>query len=74
VRDLLPLLGSTKVEQETALAEINFKGNAMTLCTNFIDRACTSKRIAMHDLHSAWARFESAIKDGRWDAARNEMP
>jgi hypothetical protein len=74
VRDLLPLLGSTKVEQETALAEINFKGNAMLLCTNFIDRACTSKRIAMHDLHSAWARFESAIKDGCWTDARRQLP
>jgi hypothetical protein len=71
--DLIPFLGSNRVEQETVLAEIAFNGRTSLLKKCF-DRACLAQKIGPAVAAQRWDKFDSAITDGRWSDARRLRP
>jgi hypothetical protein len=73
VRDLLPLLGRTKVEQETALAEMNFNGKTGLLKQRF-EMACIAQNLSQADFGDRWDQFKSATFFGLWKLAKAAIP
>jgi hypothetical protein len=74
VCDVLPLLGNTITEQQTALAQMYFEDYTDALCVGFTDRAWSTNKIDLEDLDGAYLRFEAAIRRGDWEKAKAELP
>jgi hypothetical protein len=62
---ILPLLGANIIQQQTALAEMAFKGHVGLLHSGF-RRACTRRGFAEADITQRSRRFEVAVKAGQW--------
>lgn len=75
VRGMLRILGSSKVDQETVLAEIYFGGSIAKLEEKFRAAWKAKKaKISATTLDSKWAKFKEAISDGKWSDANKAMP
>ena len=73
VRDILPMFGASRIEQETALAEMYFNGGTTVLWDRF-DNACALKMIDGSDAAQRRGRLHQAIIDGRWADGIAEIP
>lgn len=75
VRDMIYILGGSKTDQETVLAQIYFEGKLNLLETKF-KAAHLAKTPTMTDAEqgTAWTSFTSYVKKGDWTKAKAKLP
>lgn len=75
VRDMIYILGGSKTDQETVLAQIYFEGKLTLLETRF-KAAHVAKTPTMTDAEqgTAWTSFVSWVKKGDWTKAKAKLP
>ncbi|WP_263731328.1 DUF4157 domain-containing protein [Cellulomonas sp. SG140] len=75
VREMVRILGASKVDQETVLGEIYFEGKTEKLEASFRAAWKAKKpKMSTGTLDSKWTKFKDAISDGKWSDAKKAMP
>ena len=75
MRDMIYILGGSKTDQETVLAQIYFEGKLNLLETRF-KAAHLAKTSTMTEAEqgTAWASFKGNVKKGDWTKAKAKLP
>ncbi|GEK22984.1 eCIS core domain-containing protein [Cellulomonas xylanilytica] len=75
VREMVRILGATKVEQETVLAQIYFEGKLALFKTKFKEaHAAKTSTLTEAELDDAWSSFKGFVENGDWSDARTKLP
>jgi hypothetical protein len=75
VREAIRILGATKTDQETVLAQIYFEGRLNLLEAKFTAaHLAKTPTMTVAEQGTAWTTFITHVKDGEWTQAKAQLP